>query len=49
MKYHVYIISNDGDGYVQCLPDWDGESPLELHLSAFSPNALISIEPSLED
>lgn len=46
MKYKVYIISEDGDGKVQSLHDWDGEENLELHLNAFARDAVISIEPS---
>lgn len=48
-NYKVYLISNDGDGRVQSLPDWNGEDYLEIHLSAFAKDAVISIEPAREE
>jgi hypothetical protein len=48
LVYKVYIISDDGNGMVQSLQDWDGTDTLELHLSAFAKDAVISIEPKYE-
>lgn len=48
MKYLVFIVDNGGDGHVTSLPDWDGESPLEIRLAAFARDAVISIEPVYE-
>lgn len=44
--YKVYITSDDGEGYVQELHDWDEDNgPLVLRLKAFAKDAVITIEP----
>lgn len=43
--YKVYLISNDGDGMVTELQDWDGNDSLQIHLAAFASDAVIEIVP----
>lgn len=43
--YRVYVISNNGDGMVTRLEDWDGGNTLKLYLSTFASDAVIEVEP----
>ncbi len=44
MKYNVYATTDNGDGFVTKLPDWDGEEPLQIRVGAFSDDVVIEVE-----
>lgn len=43
--YQIYITANNGEDVTQELMQWDGEDRLELRLSAYANDAVISVEP----
>lgn len=47
-KYYVWLTAYDGEGIPQALEEWDDEQPLTLRLSAFAPDAVITIESKPE-
>lgn len=48
--YAVWLIPNDGDGIPQSLADWvEEDGPLTLRLNAFASDAVIEIEPKIQD
>ena len=49
MEFQVFATTDNGNGYVTQLPDWDGEEPLKIRVGAFASDVVISVNPAIEE
>ena len=47
--YTVYATSQEGDGYVQQLGEYDSVEEIMVRVGMFSPDVVITIEKSTEE